>query len=50
MSLTKKEKDLLDELAEKGQVFVADLKELEKLKKKLEEVFGKSELYEDNAA
>jgi len=44
MNLTKKEKELLDELAEKGQVIVADKKELEKLAKKFEEVFGVSDL------
>ena len=51
MTLTNKEKELLDELAAKGQVVVADKKDLEKVVKKLEEVFGKSDLkYENNAA
>lgn len=44
MSLTKKEKELLDELAEKGQVIVDSKEELEKLAKKLEKIFGTSDI------
>lgn len=42
--LTKKEEEILKELAEKGQVIVDDEKELKKLAPKLEKIFGKANI------
>lgn len=42
--LTKKDKELLEQLAKNGQVVVSSQKELENLSKKLEKIFGKSDL------
>lgn len=42
--LTKKEQEIMEALNQHGQVMVDDLKSLKQLAKKLEKIFGKSEL------
>lgn len=45
--LTKKEKEILEKLANEGHVIVDDIKELKKIAPKLEKIFGRAdEIYE----